>query len=135
MSNSLTCNNSSTASGTTHACGDVLPSKTREVKVKFSHKLMVFTGAVIALSWFFEGCRQIQEAISFQSVSILLLGTLLTILFLGIHSYWIYLEEKLKGTLKKRIELFEKVNQYLASKNDQYKNVVTVSKEDEGNCG
>lgn len=85
----------------------------RVVKVKFAYKLVVFTGAVIALSWFFEGWRQVNHALTAGSVGILVLGTVTTLLFVGIHAYWIYFEEKSKGTLRKRIGLFEGISKYL----------------------
>lgn len=102
--------------------------KVRNVKVKFSHKLFVFVGAVISLSWFFEGWRKVQESLSIEHVAILLIGTILTIFFVGIHAYWIYLEEKLKGTLKKRIELFERIYDFFTSKEDHRVNAMAVSK-------
>jgi len=78
-------------------------------KVKFSYKLANFVAAVIALSWFFEGYRKISELPSVPHLLILVAGILFTILFLGVHSFWIYVEEKSKGTLMKRIALFEKI--------------------------
>lgn len=78
-------------------------------KVKFSYKLANFVAAVIALSWFFEGTRKIQEAATMPHILLLLAGTLFTLFFLAIHSFWIYIEEKSKGTLVKRIALFEKI--------------------------
>ena len=85
----------------------------RVVKVKFAYKLAVFTCAVIALSWFFEGWRQVNHALTAGSVGILVLGTVTTLLFVGVHAYWIYFEEKSKGTLRKRIALFEGISSYL----------------------
>ncbi|MBX9667522.1 MAG: hypothetical protein K2X93_07885 [Candidatus Obscuribacterales bacterium] len=78
-------------------------------KVKFVYKLINFSLAVIALSWFFEGWRKINECPSFAHFGILLAGTIFTLVFLGVHGYWVYVEEKLKGTLKKRVELFERI--------------------------
>jgi len=78
-------------------------------KVKFSYKLANFVAAVIALSWFFEGYRKISESPTVPHIMILTLGTLFTLFFLGVHSFWIYVEEKSKGTLVKRIALFEKI--------------------------
>lgn len=83
------------------------------LKVKFAYKLVAFLGAVIALSWFFEGWRQISQALSFESVGILILGTVTTIFFVGVQAYWIYFEEKSKGELKKHIGLFERIHEYL----------------------
>jgi len=78
-------------------------------KVKFSYKLANFVAAVIALSWFFEGYRKISESPTVPHIMILVAGTLFTIFFLVVHSFWIYVEEKSKGTLIKRIGLFEKI--------------------------
>ncbi len=87
-------------------CGSVAKP---EYKVKFAFKLLNFICAVIALSWFFEGWRQVTTRPTVEHVLLLAGGTLLTLFFLGIHSYWAYVEEKCKGTLRKRIALFEKI--------------------------
>ena len=78
-------------------------------KVKLVYKLTVFTASVITLSWFFEGTRQINDGLNVSSIGHLVVGTLGTVLMIGIYSYWIYIEEKAKGTLRKRIGLFEKI--------------------------
>lgn len=93
------------------------------VKVKFIFKLINFTCAVIALSWFFEGWRQINESLTFAHAAILAAGTVFTLLFLGVHAYWVYFEEKQKGTLKKRVEWFEKI--HIALEKRQSEMVVT----------
>ena len=105
--------NSDTNQNDSCGCGPELSSsnqgKVGQLKVKFKHKLVMFTGSVIALSWFFEGWRKIQEEPNLEHGLILLGGTFLTIFFVGIQAYWVYLEEKSKGTLTKRIPLFEKI--------------------------
>ncbi len=78
-------------------------------KVKFVYKLINFSCAVVALSWFFEGWRKINESPTLPHFGILLAGSLLTLVFLGVHGYWVYVEEKLKGNLKKRVDLFERI--------------------------
>ncbi|HEY9713607.1 MAG TPA: hypothetical protein V6C72_09050 [Chroococcales cyanobacterium] len=83
-------------------------------KVKFSHKAMVFIAAVISLSWFFEGWRGIHKEASLVHYGTLIGGTLLTVALLGMYGYWIYFEEKSKGTLRKRIALFETINERLS---------------------
>lgn len=80
-----------------------------KLKVKLQYRLAAFSGAVLGLSWFFEGSRQLAEGISFSSVGYLLLGTVATVIFIGILAYWIYVEEKSKGTLKVRFGLFERL--------------------------
>lgn len=77
-------------------------------KVAFKFKVLAFVLTTITLSWFFEGCREIRE-ISLYSVSMLVGGTFLTLALLGMQGYWIYIEEKMKGTLKKRIGIFEAI--------------------------
>jgi hypothetical protein len=104
------------ASNSAVSCGG---SGSKEIKVKFKYRLLVFSGAVIALSWFFEGTRQIAESLSFASVGILVAGTVSTALFLGVYAYWIYLEEKSKGTLNKSIPLFDKIYESRQSKLSQ----------------
>ncbi len=79
-------------------------------KVHWTFRLTAFVASVITLSWFFAGWRQIQETGQFSDWLLLLSGTVFTLLLLGVQAYWIYFEEKDKGTLKKRIELFEKMH-------------------------
>lgn len=78
-------------------------------KVHWAFRLTGFVASVITLSWFFAGWRQIQETGLFTDWLLLASGTFFTVLLLGMQAYWIYFEEKDKGTLKKRIELFEKM--------------------------
>lgn len=85
-------------------------------KVHWAFRLTAFVASVITLSWFFAGWRQIHETAVFADWLLLASGTVFTILLLGVQSYWIYFEEKDKGTLKKRIELFEKVQMRLMRK-------------------
>lgn len=86
-------------------------------KVKFIYKLINFSCAAYALSLFFEGWREIGKDFSLVNVLTLVAGTVFTLLFLGVHAYWVYFEEKAKGTLKKRIQLFERINLALQPKN------------------
>ncbi|MBX9694025.1 MAG: hypothetical protein K2Z81_16695 [Cyanobacteria bacterium] len=87
-------------------------------KVKLSYRLFVFIASVISLSWFFEGTRQVNESLTVPHVGLLILGAALTSLFIGIYTYWIYIEEKEKGTLKKRVNLFEKIYSNLHQKEE-----------------
>jgi uncharacterized membrane protein YozB (DUF420 family) len=96
------------------------------VKVKFVYKFINFSCAVIALSWFFEGWRKINEDPTIVHAAILIGGTVFTMVFLGVHAYWVYFEEKSKGTLKKRVELFEKI--YLATHAKRGAEIVVTEK-------
>jgi len=88
-------------------------------KVHWTFRLTAFVASVITLSWFFAGWRQTQETGQFSDWLLLLEGTAFTLLLLGVQAYWIYFEEKAKGTLKKRIELFEKMNLAISSSGRQ----------------
>ncbi len=82
----------------------------KPTKVHWTFRLTAFVASVITLSWFFAGWRQIHETAQFSDWLLLASGTVFTLLLLGVQAYWIYFEEKGKGTLKKRIELFEKLH-------------------------
>lgn len=88
---------------------------TKRLKVRFAFKAAAFIASVITLSWFFEGWRKVNEALTIAHVGILVGGTLLTLALIGLQAYWIYIEEKSKGTLKKKIGLFDKIESYLES--------------------
>lgn len=107
--------------GHVHNCGHADHEHTAptEVKVKFIFKLINFCCAVLTLSWFFEGWRQVNANPSVEHFALLLVGTVLTILFLGVHGYWVYIEEKSKGTLKRQFGLFEKIHAATNKKRDE----------------
>ncbi|MBZ0186962.1 MAG: hypothetical protein K8F91_12015 [Candidatus Obscuribacterales bacterium] len=114
-SGSCGCQGTGTSSGK-DASGHGYHVDSNEVvylKVKFAYKLVAFTLAVIALSWFIEGCRRIAQALTIESVGMLILGMVTTVFFVGLQAYWIYFEEKRKGELKKHIGLFESIHEYL----------------------
>jgi hypothetical protein len=81
----------------------------RQLKVKFALKAAAFIATVITLSWFFEGCREVKTGCTLSHVAVLVLGTGTTIFMLCVQAYWIYIEEKVRGTLKRRVGLFEKI--------------------------
>ncbi len=83
----------------------------RSIKVKFKVKAVAFSMAVITLSWFFEGWRKIHEGLSFAHVGILLTGIVGTVLLVSLMSFWIYVEEKEKGTLVRRLKLFDSLHE------------------------
>lgn len=89
---------------------------TKRLKVRFAIKAAAFIASVISLSWFFEGWRKINESATLMHFGILIGGTLVTLALIGLQAYWIYIEEKSKGTLKKKIGLFDKIESYLDSK-------------------
>jgi hypothetical protein len=82
-------------------------------KVKFALKAVAFVAAVVSLSWFFQGWREVNQAPSLASFALLVLGTSLTMFILALMGYWTYFEEKSKGTLKKRIAIYEAIHNRL----------------------
>jgi hypothetical protein len=91
----------------------------RKLKVKLPIKLMVIVLSVVALSWFFEGFRQVQNSITIAHIAFFAGGILSTALLLGIQAFWIYLEEKYKGTLRQKIDHFEKLEEYWLRKRNK----------------
>ncbi len=85
-------------------------------KVGFALKAVAFCAAVVSLSWFFQGWREVNQAPGVASVALLIFGTSLTLLILGVMGYWTYFEEKSKGTLKKKIKLYEDIHSRLQNR-------------------
>jgi hypothetical protein len=79
-------------------------------------KVAVFVASVASLSWFFAGWRQVHEAQTLANWSLLAGSTLLTAFLVALQGYWIYFDEKAKGNLRKRINLYEKIHDALAAK-------------------
>ncbi len=79
------------------------------MKIPASVKVIVFVASVICLSWFFAGYRAVCQVPSLSHWCLLLAGALTTTFTLGVQAWWIYMEEKQKGTLKRKIVLFEKI--------------------------
>lgn len=87
----------------------------------WSLKLTMFAASVVALSWFFAGWRQVNQSGGLGDWGVLIGGTALTIFFVTVQAYVIYVEEKKKGNLRKRIDLFEKIEKAL---NDRKNNSI-----------
>jgi hypothetical protein len=85
-------------------------------KVPFTIKAVAFTCTVITLSWFFEGWREVSRSVTPPHVLVLVAGTTLTLVLLMVQGYWVYVEEKLKGNLRKRFGLYEKIYERFQSK-------------------
>ena len=81
--------------------------------VPFALKAVAFVGAVISLSWFFEGWRQINQSPTFAHFGILVLAITSTWICLVLMGYWMYFEEQSRGTLKKRIVIFDRIHDAL----------------------
>lgn len=84
----------------------------QKFKVRLPIKLTVIVLSVLALSWFFEGLRQVQHGLTLGHIAVFLGGVISTAVLLWVQGFWIYLEEKYKGTLRKKIEHFDKLEEY-----------------------
>ena len=98
--------------------GDPGDKGARYFKVKLAYKLANFTCAVVSLSWFFEGWRQVGHGpgVNLGGVAWLVAGTVGTLVFLFIHGMWVYMEEKSKGTLKRSLPVFDRFYAALTAK-------------------
>lgn len=88
-----------------------LSPELKRFKVKLPIRIAVIILSVLALSWFFEGWREINKSITLVHVAVFVSGTVVTAALLYLQGFWIYLEEKYKGTLRRQIEHFEKLEQ------------------------
>jgi hypothetical protein len=86
------------------------------LKVKFALKAAAFCASVLTLSWFFEGWRRIHQELGFVSVSILIAGVVCTLGLIVVQAFWVYVEEKQKGALLRRIGLFETLYENLVQR-------------------
>ena len=83
--------------------------KVRSLKVKFQLKLVAFVAATLSLSLIFEGFRQVSREPSFMHFALLVAGTVMTALLIWLQAFWIYIDEKSKGSLKKSVVHFDKL--------------------------
>jgi hypothetical protein len=84
-------------------------SVNKGLKIKFVYKLFAFAFSVVALSWFFEGTRQIQAGLSLSAIVYILVGSLLTVALIGVQAFFIYAEEKSKDSRTRKIPLFDPI--------------------------
>ena|ERR1700722_8983227 len=94
-------------------------AKAKIWRIKKSIKFTVIILSILALSLFFEGWRQIKTGITAGHLAILISGILSTIVLLWVQAFWIYVEEKAKGNLKKKVVHFDRLEKYLQEKRGQ----------------
>lgn len=102
--------------------------QTSQLKVKSPVKLLALVSSVIALSWFFEGYRRVSQSPTVPHLTVLILGIASTAFLLWLQAFWIYIEEKSKGTLNKQIAHFDRLEKYLVCKSS------AVASPKEGDC-
>lgn len=96
-----------------------------QFKVKWTIKLAVFALATVALSWVFEGFRQVNTALNASGVpdasglALLFGGSTLTILFVGVYGFFMYAEERAKGSRLRNIPLFDRWYKILTKNGDK----------------
>src|SRR5262249_9338457 len=90
--------------------------KARTLKVKFQAKALALVLSIISLSWFFEGTRRLKESASLENLALLGVAAVVTVFLLMMQAFWIYLEEKSKGSLKRNIATFERIEAWLKAR-------------------
>ena len=100
--------------GTSGASSSSSSIVNRRLKIKFVYKLFAFAFSVVALSWFFEGTRQIQAGLSLSAIVYILVGSLLTVALIGVQAFFIYAEEKSKDSRTRKIPLFDPIYERLS---------------------
>jgi hypothetical protein len=87
-----------------------------DMSIHWSLRYSTFAASVYTLSLFFAGWRQVNQFGRFGDFALLAAGVVLTLGLLGVQGYWIYFDEKAKGTLKKRVQLFESIHTFIAAR-------------------
>lgn len=78
------------------------------MKVHLAIRTTAFIASVLTLSLFFAGWREFaEEGHVAYGVFVMASGIVLTALMLVLQGYWIYFEEKEKGTLRRHIRWYE----------------------------
>ena len=90
-------------------------AKTRTLKVKFQAKAVALVLSILSLSWFFEGVRHWKQSPDLGHAAFLVVPVLTTLLLLWVQAFWIYIEEKSRGTLRKTVVHFDRIEEWLKS--------------------
>lgn len=90
-----------------------------QFKVKWTIKLGVFALATVALSWVFEGFRQVNAEPTLPGLALLFGGTTLTVLSVGVYGFFMYAEERSEGSRLRNIPLFDRWYQTLTKNGDK----------------
>jgi hypothetical protein len=90
--------------------------KASPLKVKFQVKMAALVLSILSLSWFFEGVRNLKQSPDLTHIVFLVFPVVLTLFLLWVQAYWIYIEEKSKGSLKKTVVHFDRIEEWLNSR-------------------
>ena len=90
--------------------GDGMP------RIHWSIRYLVFALSTFTLSLFFAGWREINTTMHASGFVLLSAGVLLTGVLLMLQGYWIYFEEKNKGSLRKTSKFFEAIHKHVEAK-------------------
>jgi hypothetical protein len=88
------------------------------MRIHWSVRYSAFIASVFTLSLFFAGWREFMEQGQISGIVLLAAGVLLTLLLLFVQGYWIYFEEKDKGTLRRHVGWFESIHSFLEARYD-----------------
>lgn len=95
-----------------------------------------FIAATYTLSLFFAGWREVNTTGHWTAWLLLAAGILLTGSLLMLQAYWIYFEEKNKGSLRKKSKFFEGIHKFVSMRFADNKVVMLIQPaiiEKEGN--
>jgi hypothetical protein len=85
------------------------------MSIHWSIRYSAFALSVWTLSLFFAGWRMVNTEGGVAAIFTLAGGTILTLALLMLQGYWIYFEELNKGTLHRRIRLFDAVHRAISN--------------------
>jgi len=83
------------------------------MSIHWSVKTSAFALSVWTLSVFFAGWREINTEFGPAACLTLASGTVMTLLLIALQGYWIYFEEKSKGTLQRKVPLFDAIHSFV----------------------
>jgi hypothetical protein len=90
------------------------------MKIHWSIRTIAFIASVFTLSIFFAGWREFAEqGHTVYGVFEMSCGIVLTGLLLMLQGYWIYFDEKKKGTLRRHIRWFEALHNAIEKGNNE----------------
>lgn len=113
LNSNLNNQNAKPENGASGAFAPSANTANKRLKIKFVYKFFAFVFSVVALSWFFEGTRQIQAGLSVSAIVYVLAGSLLTVALIGVQAFFIYAEEKSKDNRTRKIRLFDSIYERL----------------------
>lgn len=85
-------------------------------RVKGVVRWSAFAAATYTLSLFFAGWREINTTGQLSGFVLLALGVVFTGLLIMLQAYWIYFEERNKGSLRRQSKMFEWLHAFIEAR-------------------